>query len=83
MGEWNFNRRQCVHALLKLGFYLDNDRSGGHDKYAFPDKLKIEKNQRPFVTVPRHNELKVQLSIVKQLKRIGGDELLNEFKKLL
>jgi len=40
-------------------------------------------NHRPFVMIPRHNELRLQHKIVKQLKYIGGDELVEKFKQQL
>ena len=32
--------------------------------------------------IPRHNELKLQHKIVKELKALGGDELVNKFMSL-
>ncbi len=85
MGETNFDRRRCIRALGKLGFYLDNKRSGGHDKYRPP--LEIQKNikppQPPFIMVPRHNDLHCQAEILAELGRMGGEALLEAFKKHL
>jgi len=83
MGELNFNRRQCIKALCKLGFKLDNDRRGIHDKYKFPSHYKIPDGYRPFIMIPRHNELRVQRQIVKELLVIGGEELVNNFMRYL
>lgn len=83
MGELNFNKRQCVRALKKLGFCLDNDRRGTHDKYAFPSGYTIPAGFRPFIMIPRHNELKLQHKIIKELKSVGGDELVEKFMSLL
>lgn len=83
MGDCNFNKRQCIRALKKLGFYLSNDRRGDHDKYNFPDHYETVAGYRPFVMVPRHNELKVQHKIIKELRVIGGDELVEKFTRLL
>lgn len=83
MGEYNFNRRQCIYALQKLGFYLDNDRAGIHDKYAFPSHFKIPAGYRPFIMIPRHNELRVQHKIIKELREVGGDGLVDSFMKLV
>jgi len=33
--------------------------------------------------IPRHNELHVQAEIVKELKAMGGDKLVEKFKKYL
>lgn len=83
MGELNFNKRQCVKALKKLGFCLNNDRRRIHDKYAFPSDYMIPAGSRPFIMIPRHNELKLQHKIIKELKSVGGDELVNKFMGLL
>ena len=83
MGEWNFNKRQCVAALKKLGFYLSNDRRGEHDKYCFPSGYVIPVGYRPFIMLPRHNELRLQHKIVKELLAIGGEELVEKFRKYL
>lgn len=85
MGETNFNRRQCIRALKKLGFYLDNKRSGGHDKYRPPSdiQINIRSPQPPFIMVPRHNDLHCQSEIMAELMSMGGEELLSAFKKYL
>ena len=83
MGELNFNKCQCIRALQKLGFCLDNDRCGTHDKYAFPNGYTIPEGFRPFIMIPRHNELKLQYKIIKELKSIGGNELIEKFISLL
>ena len=83
MGDYNFNKRQCIRALKKLDFFLRNDRAGIHDKYAFPDHYKIPAGYRPFIMIPRHNELKVQQKIIKELKAVGGDELVEKFMRFL
>lgn len=85
MGEWNFNTRQCIRALLKLGFILGNKRSGQHDKYYPPAEIqkKLNAKQSHFIMVPRHNDLHCQNLIVSELKAMGGDDLVNAFRKLL
>lgn len=83
MGEHNFNRRQCIYALSKLGFFLDNDRAGIHDKYAVPAHYTVPEGYRPFIMVPRHKELKVQHIIIKELRVIGGEELVQKFLNFL
>lgn len=83
MGEYNFNKRQCIYALKRLGFYLCNDRCGEHDKYNFPGQYIIPWGYRPFIMIPRHNELHIQHKIIKELKAVGGDELVEKFLKLL
>ena len=86
MGEYNFNRRQCLKALIKLGFYYSlKQRRGKHDKYDPPASLK-EKIVPPnpiFIMIPRHNELRCQHEIIDELRAMGGDELVNKFKNYL
>lgn len=79
MGENTFNRRQCVRALIKLGFILDNKRAGKHDKY----RAYFVNASPPFIMVPRHNEIHCQDEIVKELERMGGQELVLKFRKFL
>jgi hypothetical protein len=79
MGTWNFTTKQCVHALLRLGFTLCNKgRRGNHDKYCVPERLK--RQGFAFIMVPRHNNLHCQEEIVKELHALGGDELVQKFK---
>ena len=52
MGGTNFSRRQCICALLKIGFELANKRRGIHDKFK-----TIFSEKEFFIMVPRHNEL--------------------------
>ena len=85
MGETNFNRRQCLRALSKLGFYLANKRSGSHDKYRPPKSMlaNIKPSQPPFIMIPRHNQLACQTEILDELEKMGGKQLVDEFKALL
>ena len=85
MGEWDFNTRECVRALAKLGFYLGNKRNGKHDKYYPPDKIaeKLEGKQSRFIMIPRHSELHCQKLIISELKAMGGEDLVAAFKKLI
>lgn len=79
MGENTFNKRQCIRALQKLGFYLDNKRSGKHDKYKSP----IPNINPCFIMVPRHNEIHCQDQIISELEKMGGAELVNKFREYL
>jgi len=80
MGEYNFNRRQCVRALWNIGFVLCNKRRrSGHDKFCSPENIKIEKGHRSFITVPR-GELKCQNAIITELRKMGGDEMVKKFR---
>ncbi len=79
MGGNVFNRRQCVRALIKLGFVLQNKRSGKHDKYRGP----FATVHPSFIMIPRHNEIHCQEEIIKELERMGGKEIVEEFRKFL
>lgn len=85
MGEKSFNRKDCIRALKRLGFVLRNRRHGSHDKYCPPDALatKLLGMQPRFIMVPRHNELRCQTEILAELKAMGSDDLVAEFKKYL
>ena len=79
MGESNFNYKQCVRALKKLGFSLSPKRNGNHDKFIAPFK----NSNPPFIMIPRHKQLHCQRAILKELKQMGGDELANKFISFL
>lgn len=79
MGGNIFNRRQCIRALTKLGFVLNNKRSGKHDKYYAP----FPNANPPFIMIPRHNELHCQDEIIKELEKMGGVELVEKFRSCL
>ncbi len=85
MGETNFNKRQCVRALRKLGFYENSRRGGIHDKWFPPQEIAstLQPQQPHFIMVPRHNELHVQREILKELEAMGGRELVEKFKGYL
>lgn len=85
MGGWNFNTRQCVCALIKLGFYLGNKRRGRHDKYYPPEEIQKDLSiaATHFIMVPRHKELHCQDLIITELRAMGGDKLVSDFKNLL
>lgn len=79
MGEFTFNRNECIKALSKLGFYLANKRSGKHDKFKSP----IPNCNPPFIMIPRHNDLHCQKEIIAELQKMGGNELIEKFRSLL
>lgn len=74
MGEANFNRRQCVRALARLGFTLTNRRFGVHDKYKAPFMANPQ-----FIMVPRHKDIHCQQAILRELKKMGGEDLEKRF----
>ena len=75
MGKNDFTYRQCVRALLKIGFREASVRSGSHDKFRSP----FEHSNPPFIMVPRHRVLHCQKAILKELKAMGGDDFLARF----
>ena len=81
MGGYNFSRKQCIRALIRLGFILKNKRSGRHDKFEPPSSIlnKLSGNQPKFIMAPRHNELHCQNEIITELRAMGGDALLKQF----
>lgn len=79
MGDLNFNRSQCIRALLKLGFAESPSRRGSHDKFLAP----FPNTNPPFIMIPRHRQLHCQRAILKELKTMGGDDLLKKFLDLL
>jgi hypothetical protein len=81
MGKNDFNRKDCIRALKRLGFIYKISRHGKHDKYAPPAHLleKKQPNQPPFIMIPRSREIHCQLEILKELWAFGGDELINKF----
>jgi predicted RNA binding protein YcfA (HicA-like mRNA interferase family) len=74
MGDSNFNRRQCIRALIRLGFVLANKRHGQHDKFLAPSP-----HNSLFIMVPRHKNLNCQHAILRELKKIGGEEMEKKF----
>jgi len=80
-----FNRKRCMRALLKLGFFKKNTRRGSHDKYVPSDKYLGNRtnNQPPFIMIPRSRVLHCQNEIVKELRNLGGDDLVKQFEDTL
>lgn len=74
MGDSNFNRRQCIRALVRLGFVLTNQRQGRHDKFLAPPPYNSS-----FIMVPRHKNLNCQFAILRELKNIGGEAMEKKF----
>lgn len=85
MGRNDFNRKQCLRALKKLGFERSVTRRGSHDKMNAPLYMAQQKqlNQPPFIMVPRSRKLHCQREILKEIHVLGGDELVEEFLKYI
>lgn len=81
MGINNFNYRQCVRALKKLGFQISTIRQGKHDKFIPPPSLF--KSNQSFIMIPRHKVLHCQNEIIKELRQIGNDQLVEQFRQYL
>jgi len=81
MSKADFNRKQCIKSLKKLGFIKKNTRRGKHDKFVAPSDLLESKqeNQPPFIMVPRARKIHCQLEIRKEVWAFGGDELVKKF----
>lgn len=80
-----FNRHACIKALKKIGFWRKKTRRGSHDKYVAPEQYLQDNNSRqpPFIMIPRSRVLHCQYEILKELKNLGGEELVKKFKDLL
>jgi len=81
MRRVDFNRKQCIKSLKKLGFIKKNTRRGKHDKFVAPNNLleNRREGQPSFITVPRSRQIHCQLEIQKEIWAFGGDELVKEF----
>lgn len=81
----SFKRNQCISALIKLGFIEKSARRGSHDKFVPPAKYleNRKNNQPPFIMVPRSRVLHCQDEIVKELRSLGGDDLVLKFEEYL
>lgn len=79
MGKYDFNRQQCISALLKIGFWKKKSRRGNHDKYMAPDDLKGIPDAVCFIMVPRSRQIHCQHAILRELERLGGEELVKKF----
>jgi len=77
VGELNFNNKQCIRALQRIGFYLNNKRHGQHDKYFPPNAVadNIAVGRARFIMIPRHKDLHCQSEILSELRMMGGDDL--------
>jgi hypothetical protein len=80
---YDFTQKQCIRALLRIGFTDASKRGGKHFKYRPPEKFSnSEGNIRPFITVPKHNFF-CQDAIVNEIGKICGEDMKQEFIKNL
>jgi hypothetical protein len=80
MGRFNFNKRKFVRAIKKCGFYQKNQKGRNHEKWFPPEYVakNIKSGKPSFIQIPRHNELHIQEELIKELKEMGGEELVNK-----
>jgi len=85
MGEYNFSRRECIRALEKIGFEKKTKRRGKHIKFTAPKPYnQLNKfGQPPFIMIPKNRKLKIQDAIIIELRKLGGNDLVEEFKQNL
>ena len=78
--NYNFNQRQCIRSLKRIGFVNRSKRSK-HFKFFPPTQIekRIPAGKPQFIVVPNHNELKVQRPLINELREMGGDELVQMF----
>lgn len=78
--NYNFNKRQCIRALKRLGF-VEKSKRKKHFKFYPPGNIaqKITPGLPQFIMVPNHRELKVQKLIVQELREMGSEELVKKF----
>ena len=75
----NFDKRQCLRALLAIGFtFYQGHRNSPHDKYVVPDQYK-RVNCSTFIMIPHGRNLFCQNAILQELKKLGGEELVQKF----
>lgn len=78
---FNFNQKQCIGSLKRIGFGDSSKRRGRHFKFVPPAniKAKILLGNPLFIMVPKHKDLKVQHLILQELYKMGGEELVKLF----
>jgi len=77
---YNFTPKQCIKALLKIGFTDASKRRGKHFKYKPPPQClnNCPGKIKPFITVPKHKFF-CQDAIVKEVGKIGGETMKRKF----
>ena len=73
---FDFSQKQCVKALLKIGFTEVSQRRGKHFKFRPPQLVdgNAMDGIRPFIMVPRH-KFYCQNAIVNEIAKICGEEM--------
>lgn len=77
---YNFTQKQCIGALIKIGFTDASKRRAKHFKYRpLKDcKINYKGNVRPFITVPKH-KFYCQDAIVEEIEKLCGEEMKQNF----
>jgi hypothetical protein len=77
---YDFTQRQCIRALLKIGFTDASKRRSKHYKYKPPENFTINlgSNIKPFITVPKHKFF-CQDAIVNEVGKLCGEEMKQKF----
>jgi predicted RNA binding protein YcfA (HicA-like mRNA interferase family) len=77
---YDFSQKQCIRALLKIGFINASTRRGKHFKYQPPKEYLTSnyKDQRPFITVPKH-KFYCQEAIVREITKLCGEDMKRKF----
>lgn len=56
MGNLPKKRKKIIALMYCLGFVLDvGSGRGNHYKFKHPTRQPVVENQRPFITIPRHD----------------------------
>lgn len=78
--NYNFNQKQCVRSLKRIGFVNKSKRSK-HFKFFPPDYIKnqIQSGKPQFIIVSNHRELRTQKLIIQELNKMGGKKLADSF----
>lgn len=82
---YDFTQRQCINALLEIGFTKAKSKRSWHYKYRPPSDCKgstPHNGVRPFITVPKH-DFYCQDAIVREIRQLCGEEMKNRFLKAL
>jgi hypothetical protein len=77
---YSFTKKQCIRALLRIGFTDASKRRAKHYKYKPPDHCakNFGENIRPFITVPKH-DFYCQDAIVREIEKLCGEEIKRKF----
>ena len=70
--NYNFNKRQCVRALKRLGF-VERSKRRKHFKFYPPENIaqKITPGLPQFIIVPNHRKIKVQKTYNPRIEKNG------------